>query len=171
VTLRLWVDGCCLVNPDGPGGWAAIVEDKGSGRVLSTVSGGEHSTTNNRMELTAAIEGIEHAAANHSEFAPEVWSDSKYVVEGANSWRWKWKQNGWRKKPGAKEQVANVDLWMALDEIAGNVIRFVWVKGHDGNRLNEQADELALRAATSEVTDPEIALVYEEIDAAEGAAA
>jgi ribonuclease HI len=150
--IRIWTDGCCLKNPGGAGGWAFVVEDKGSGRVLHEASGGHPKTTNNRMELIAAIKGLRWAIEHWPEEKIEVWSDSKYVVEGMNAWRHSWKGFGWRKKALSPDKVANAKLWVQLDEadLLLDGCRFVWVKGHNGTPLNEQADRLADAAARAD---------------------
>lgn len=139
-----------MKNPGGAGGWAFVVEDKGSGRVLHEASGRAAESTNNRMELTAVIEALRWVTEDWAHEAIEVWSDSKYVVEGMNSWRHAWKRFGWRKKAGAPSQVKNVTFWRKLDQLDAALggCRFVWVKGHAGAALNERADLLAGAAAT-----------------------
>ena len=112
-----------------------------SGDRRKTIYGGELETTNNRMELRAAIEALN--ALNGSRNVV-LHTDSKYVMEGINSWMENWKKRGW--KTSAKKPVKNQDLWMMLDEaIARHDIEWKWVKGHDGNAGNEEADELANR--------------------------
>ena len=136
-TIEIYTDGACRGNP-GPGGWGALLIS-GDGR--KTMYGGEHETTNNRMELTAAIEALN--ALNGSRKVVLI-TDSKYVMEGINSWIDGWKKRGW--KTSNKKPVKNQDLWMLLDEaIARHDIQWKWVKGHDGNAGNEEADELANR--------------------------
>lgn len=148
--IRIWTDGCCLKNPGGAGGWAFIAEDKGSGRVLHLESGGEKTSTNNRMELTAVIEALRWLADEWAHEAIEILCDSKYVVEGMNSWRHVWKPRGWRRKTKSPHKVANSKLWQQLDELdvgRAHSPRFVWVKGHSGVELNERADCIAGEAA------------------------
>jgi ribonuclease HI len=148
--MQIWTDGCCLVNPGGAGGWAFVVRDKGSGRILHQQTGGEEKTTNNRMELRAVVEALRWVRESWSHERLEVMSDSKYVVEGMNSWRHTWKTYGWRKKPKSPKKVANVQLWKQLDQLdveRDNQTRFIWVKGHIGLGLNDLADELACEAA------------------------
>ena len=133
--VEIYTDGACSGNP-GPGGWGAVLRYQGHEKELS---GGEPDTTNNRMELTAAIESL-----NSLKRACDVdmFTDSKYVKDGLTSWIHNWKRNGW--KTAAKKPVKNADLWQALDEAVNrHTIKWHWVKGHAGNELNERADELA----------------------------
>lgn len=133
--IEIYTDGACRGNP-GPGGWGVLLK---SGRHEKTMHGGEHDTTNNRMELTAAIEGL-RALKRPSEVV--LYTDSKYVMDGITSWLANWKKRGW--KTAAKKPVKNQDLWQALDaEVARHNIRWVWVKGHSGHDGNEEADRLA----------------------------
>lgn len=143
--VRIWTDGCCLKNPGGAGGWAYVVERKGE--VLDEFSGSVSATTNNKMELTAAIEAVRDAPEQEI----EIVSDSSYVVKGMNIWLSKWKENGWR---SGKRVIANRDLWQMLDRAVAQhpaAVRFRWVKGHAGGRFNEMADGLASKAARSHV--------------------
>jgi len=128
-------DGACSGNP-GPGGWGAILESSGHRKELK---GGERLTTNNRMELTAAIEAL---AALKALSEVELYTDSNYLRGGITAWIKNWKRNGWR--TAAKKPVLNVELWQRLEEVAApHVVRWHWVKGHDGHDDNERADELA----------------------------
>lgn len=128
-------DGSCLGNP-GPGGWAAILQWGDQEKVLT---GGEAETTNNRMELTAAIIALE---ALKRPVAVDLTSDSVYLRDGITKWINGWKRNGW--KTAAKKPVANQDLWQRLDAaISGHDIAWHWVKGHAGDPLNERCDDLA----------------------------
>lgn len=128
-------DGACSGNP-GPGGWGAILDYNGTRKELL---GGEPDTTNNRMELKAAIEALN---ALKRACAVEMHVDSNYVKDGITKWIFGWKKNGW--KTADKKPVKNVELWQALDEaIKRHEISWHWVKGHDGNPDNERADELA----------------------------
>ena len=128
-------DGACSGNP-GPGGWGALLEYKGKAR---EICGGEAETTNNRMELTAAIEALNSLKRSSQ---VELYTDSKYVMDGITKWMHGWKRNDW--KTAAKKPVKNQDLWMALDEaIAPHDIEWNWVKGHSGHDGNEKADSLA----------------------------
>jgi ribonuclease HI len=128
-------DGACSGNP-GPGGWGAILE---SGGHRKEIKGGEAMTTNNRMELTAAIEALE-ALKQPSEV--ELYTDSNYLRGGITGWIKKWKVNGWRTSD--KKAVANEELWRKLELAAErHKVRWHWVKGHHGHDDNERADELA----------------------------
>ena len=133
--IKIWTDGSCLGNP-GPGGWAFVATD---GVNTAERSGGERNTTNNRMELMAVISALT-AARKHK--AIEIHTDSQYVKNGMQSWMKNWKKNNWR--TADKKPVKNQDLWMKLDELATNIkIHWVWVRGHNGEELNERCDELA----------------------------
>ena len=135
MSAEIYTDGSCLNNP-GPGGWAAILVWGGHEKVLS---GGEPETTNNRMELMAAIMALE-ALTRPVEVT--LTSDSIYLRDGITKWINGWKKNGW--KTAAKKPVANQDLWMRLDEaIKPHQIKWAWVKGHAGHLMNERCDELA----------------------------
>ena len=135
-TVNIYTDGACKGNP-GAGGWSAILEYDGREKELC---GGEKSTTNNRMELTAAIEGLK---ALKTPCKVILYSDSQYLVNAINKgWLESWKQKGWRKAD--KSQVLNDDLWKTLDALLStHDVEFVWVKGHDGHAYNERCDELA----------------------------
>ena len=136
-TIEIYTDGACRGNP-GPGGWGALLI---YGKRRKLMHGGERETTNNRMELTAAIEAL-NALQDPSNVI--LHTDSKYVMGGINDWMPNWKKRDW--KTAAKKAVKNQDLWQALDEAAGrHDIDWRWVKGHDGNAGNEIADELANR--------------------------
>lgn len=142
VIVEIFTDGACSGNP-GPGGWGVILRFKGTEKELS---GGELETTNNRMELRAAIEGLQ---ALKRPMRVVVHTDSTYVKNGITKWIVNWKHNGWR--TAAKKPVRNVDLWLALDDVLGShEIEWRWVKGHSGHPENERADALA-RAALQEV--------------------
>lgn len=137
-TVELFTDGACSGNP-GPGGWAFLLRHPRSGKAVER-SGGETLTTNNRMELTAVIEGLK-SLTRGSEV--ELYSDSQYVLKGLNEWMAGWKRKGW--KTASKKPVKNVDLWKQLDELRdGHKIHFNWVKGHAGHPENERVDELAV---------------------------
>ncbi|MDB6125739.1 MAG: ribonuclease [Pedosphaera sp.] len=128
-------DGACHGNP-GPGGWAAVLE---FGPHTREASGGTPATTNNRMELQAAIEGL---AALKEPCEVEFHTDSEYLRNGITAWLWNWKRNGWRTKD--KKPVKNDDLWRALDtQVSQHKINWHWVKGHAGNTGNERCDQLA----------------------------
>jgi ribonuclease HI len=133
--IHIFTDGACKGNP-GRGGWGALLRCDGKERELF---GGELSTTNNRMELTAVIEAL-NALKRRSHVV--LHTDSQYVQKGITEWIRGWKARGWR--TASKEPVKNVDLWKRLDEIAAqHDIDWVWVKGHAGHEGNERADELA----------------------------
>lgn len=138
--VELYTDGACSGNP-GPGGWAYILKHPASGSVREA-SGGERATTNNRMELMAVIEGL---GALTRASRVELFSDSKYVLDGLKSWLKGWKRNGW--KTADKKPVKNQELWQRLDALAGeHEVRFHWVRGHAGHAENERADALAVAA-------------------------
>jgi len=133
--VELYTDGACRGNP-GPGGWAALLIAGGKRR---EVSGAEALTTNNRMELRAVIEGLN---ALKRRCAVQLYTDSKYVLQGATEWLANWKARGWR--TAAREPVKNQDLWERLDAAAaGQDIDWRWVRGHSGDDGNERADRLA----------------------------
>ena len=132
-------DGSCFANP-GPGGWAAILQWQENERELK---GSESNTTNNRMELTAAIMGL---SALTRPMTVDLYTDSRYVMNGVQDWMPRWKANGWR--TAAKKPVANQDLWQQLDAaITHHTVHWHWVKGHSGNPVNERCDFLARSAA------------------------
>ena len=134
-TIEIFTDGACRGNP-GPGGWGALLV---AGRHRKTMHGGEPETTNNRMELRAAIEAL-NALKRPSKVV--LHTDSKYVMNGITEWMTNWKKRGW--KTASKKPVKNQDLWVALDEaIQRHDIKWVWVKGHSGHDGNEEADALA----------------------------
>ena len=136
--VDLYTDGACSGNP-GPGGWGALLRYKGTEKELS---GAEPDTTNNRMELMAAIEGLK---AIKRGCAVTLYTDSKYVLQGVTEWMSGWKSRGW--KTADKKPVKNQDLWMALDEqVNRHNITWQWVKGHNGHIENERVDELARMA-------------------------
>jgi len=138
--LFIYTDGACSGNP-GPGGWGALLVAKADGKHLKSreLCGGEAETTNNRMELTAAIEGL-NALERPSDVT--VITDSNYVKDGITKWMHGWKRNGW--KTAAKKPVKNEELWKALDAAqARHRVTWEWVKGHAGHAENEQADGLA----------------------------
>lgn len=134
----MFTDGACSGNP-GPGGWGVVLRYRGQEKELY---GGEAETTNNRMELMAAIMGLENlkrACKVH------LVTDSKYVMDGIQSWLASWKRNGW--KTAGKKPVKNIELWQRLEEAAArHDVTWEWVRGHTGHPENERADELARRA-------------------------
>jgi ribonuclease HI len=134
-----FVDGACLGNP-GPGGWGVLLR---RGSKEQELCGGENPTTNNRMELTAAIRALE---AIRTGSKVRVHTDSQYVKNGITEWIRNWKRNGWR--TSGKDPVKNVDLWQRLDALAGaHAVSWHWIKGHAGHIENERADALAVAAA------------------------
>lgn len=133
----IYTDGACSGNP-GPGGWGAYFS---YGDHEKELYGGEAETTNNRMELTAAIEALE---ALKRPTTVELFTDSTYVRNGITSWLANWKRNGW--KTAAKKPVKNYDLWQRLDEAAArHQVEWRWVKGHSGDAGNDRADALAVK--------------------------
>ena len=136
-TVTVYTDGACSGNP-GPGGWGTILEYQG---IEKELSGGEVSTTNNRMELTAVIRGLE---ALKEPCIVELYSDSKYVIDGLQKgWAASWQKNGWRKAD--KKPALNPDLWEVLLALTGkHQMRYHWVKGHADNPKNNRCDELAV---------------------------
>lgn len=136
----IYTDGACEPNP-GPGGWAAILRFGSQEKILS---GHHKETTNNRMELTAAVQAL---AALKRPCRVDFYTDSEYLRRGITEWLPGWIQRGWRRKGGA---LANQDLWQALDiSLTGHEITWHWVRGHAGNRDNERVDRLARQAMRS----------------------
>lgn len=144
--IVIHTDGACIGNP-GPGGWAAILQsmDGTTERYRRAIAGAERDTTNNRMEMLAAIEGLQMLKSNNPVI---VRSDSQYLVKGMTEWLEGWKRKGWRTAAG--KQVANVQLWEQLDSLnSARSISWEWVRGHSGDPLNEEADRLAHMKAKS----------------------
>ena len=139
--LLVWTDGACRKNP-GPGGWAALIVDTD----VRELSGGLPHTTNNIMEMTAALEGL-RALPDGARAC--VVTDSRYLHDGMTSWIHGWKRKGWKTAGG--EPVKNREVWLALEaEVARHLtVRWHWVRGHVGTQLNERADELAVAAAAA----------------------
>tara|TARA_B100000575_G_C23139792_1_gene663003 strand:+ start:1609 stop:2040 length:432 start_codon:yes stop_codon:yes gene_type:complete len=134
--ITIYTDGACSGNP-GVGGWGVVII-KPDNEIIS-LNGGEGNTTNNRMELTAAIQSVVYFKEKTN---LEIFTDSKYLKDGIESWIYKWKSNGW--KTANKKPVKNKDLWIILDkEMAKHKIKWNWVKGHANNKFNEKADLLA----------------------------
>jgi ribonuclease HI len=133
--VDIFTDGACRGNP-GPGGWAALLI---AGTERKEVSGAETATTNNRMELAAAIGGLN---ALKRRCAVKLYTDSKYVLQGITEWMPNWKMRGWR--TAAREPVKNQDLWQQLDAaVSAQDVEWHWVKGHSGHEGNEYVDQLA----------------------------
>jgi ribonuclease HI len=145
--LIIHTDGACRGNP-GPGGWGALLIWNGTQKELS---GGEPATTNNRMELMAAIMGL---AALKRPSVATVQTDSQYVIKGITEWLPSWKARGWR--TADKKPVKNQDLWEKLDQVAGqHTLKWQWVKGHSGDPGNERVDELANLAIDAMLAAPQ----------------
>jgi ribonuclease HI len=136
----VYTDGSCLINP-GPGGWAAIIKSPQGEKVLHSSEG---MTTNNRMELTAALEAIRQIPAGS---CIQLFTDSQYLKLGITEWLPGWKKRNWHRKGGT---LANIDLWQALDsEVQKHEIQWMWVKGHNGQKENERVDRLSRQAIRS----------------------
>ena len=143
--IKIYTDGACIGNP-GPGGWAAIllIEDN-----KKEIFGGEKLTTNNRMELTAAIKALEYCDKQEKKQLSlkqiKIYTDSNYVKDGITIWINNWQKNNW--KTADKKNVKNVDLWKKLKELVkSNEVEWNWIKGHSQNPMNELADKLAKKA-------------------------
>ena len=137
----IYTDGACRGNP-GPGGWGALIR---LDAIEKEIFGGQVDTTNNQMELTAAIEGL---AALKERCSVELYTDSKYVMDGITQWIQNWKKNNWR--TAAKKDVKNKQLWQKLDQlISQHQVQWHWVKGHSGDAGNETADLLANKGIDS----------------------
>ncbi len=144
--IQIYCDGACMGNP-GPGGWGAVLLHSGD---IESISGGEKCTTNNRMELTAAISALLHIK-ERAYGAIEIFSDSTYLVKGMTLWLRSWKQKRWN-----NGKVKNIDLWQQLDmattrlTASNTPVKWSWVRGHSGHTYNEMADKLAKTAALKE---------------------
>ena len=137
--IKIYTDGSCLNNP-GNGGWAAIINDN---EVIKKISGSVKDTTNNKMELMAPIMALQEIDKNNE---IEIYTDSQYVRLGITEWIHKWIKNNWQ--TSKKEPVKNKELWMQLYELTKSYkIKWIWVKAHAGNALNEEVDLLAKKAA------------------------
>jgi ribonuclease HI len=146
--VELYTDGACSGNP-GPGGWAYILKHPASATEREA-SGGEKLTTNNRMELLAAIEGLK---ALKKPSIVELYSDSQYVLNGLKDWIKGWKAKGW--KTASKQPVKNQDLWQTLDALAQqHTVTFHWIRGHNEHPENERADKLAVAARDAAARSP-----------------
>ena len=136
---KIYTDGACSGNP-GPGGWGAVILDQNDKQ--KNISGSEKNTTNNRMELLAAIMSLKKIKSNSEVI---IFTDSTYVKNGITEWMKNWKKNGW--KNSNKKPVKNKDLWVKLDKLCeANNVTWKWVKGHSTNEFNNLADELATKA-------------------------
>jgi ribonuclease HI len=143
--INIYTDGSCEGNP-GPGGWAAIIINNSKNK---EICGGERLTTNNRMELTAAIKALEYCSTQEDKQLTlrqiKIHTDSNYVKDGITVWINNWEKNNW--KTADKRNVKNVDLWKKLKELTkSKQIEWIWVKGHSGDQMNELADSLAKKA-------------------------
>jgi ribonuclease HI len=152
--IRIWTDGSCPLNP-GPGGWAVVVVE--DGEIVAKLNGGESEATNNTMEMTAVLEAMRFARNNYPGQQVEIICDSEYVVKGCVEWMARWKARGWKKKSGA---IKNLALWKYLDHSYNPAtMTLTWVRGHDGDEMNELADYLAglgsAEAAGRVIEDPE----------------
>lgn len=136
--IMIYTDGACDPNP-GKGGWGVVIQQDGE---VKTLSGGEPQTTNNRMELMAAIMALRSVQSNQSVV---LYSDFEYVKKGITEWMPDWKRRGWKRKSGT---LANLDLWQELDRLNTRLkVSWNWVKGHAGHPMNELADQLASKAS------------------------
>jgi ribonuclease HI len=135
--VTIYTDGACEPNP-GPGGWAALLR---FGKSEKELSGAEAHTTNNRMELTAAVQALQSLTRP---CRVAMYTDSEYLRRGITEWLPEWRRRGWKRKSGV---LANVDLWQALEAaLAEHAITWHWVRGHAGDRLNQRVDSLARKA-------------------------
>src|SRR6056300_64320 len=137
--FKIYTDGACSGNP-GPGGWGAVIFDSDNNQ--TNISGKEKNTTNNRMEILAAIMALKKIKSNSQ---ITIYTDSTYVKNGINEWKFNWKKNDW--KTASKKPVKNKDLWIKLDKLCEkNKVSWKWVKGHATNKYNNLADQLATSA-------------------------
>ncbi len=154
MAIQAYIDGACSGNP-GPGGWGVLILADGEERVLSAY---QPDTTNNRMELTAAIRLLQHLSPD---VAVTIYADSQYVVKGVTEWMQGWKRNGWRNSQ--KKAVENRDLWETLDalvsERGSRILTWQWVRGHNGHPQNERVDQIAVAAMRSRKADDGVASV------------
>ena len=143
--IKIYTDGACIGNP-GPGGWAAGIFNENKKK---EIFGGEKLTTNNRMEITAAIKALEYCFKEEGKQPSlkqiKIYTDSNYLKEGITTWINEWEKNNW--KTADKKNVKNVDLWKQLKELTKSAqIDWIWIKGHSDNPMNELADTLAKKA-------------------------
>jgi ribonuclease HI len=138
--IHIFTDGACLIHKSKTGGWSAVIlyQDK-----TKEIKGTEERSTNNRMELMACVKALEKIKTSHIPI--KIYSDSTYVVNGMNEWRFNWQNNGWKTN---KKGVKNREVWEQLITLAEKQddIEFIWLRGHDGNQYNERADQLATLA-------------------------
>ncbi|WP_114944465.1 ribonuclease HI [Microvirga calopogonii] len=150
LVVQAYIDGACSGNP-GPGGFGVVILDR-HGRAHSLSGFGGSQTTNNKMELSAAIALLDHFKAEECTFT--IHADSQYVIKGITEWIVNWKRNNWRN--AQKKPVENQDLWQELDRLASKQqIKWQWVRGHNGNQYNEMADQLAVNAGRGTVLEPD----------------
>ena len=141
--INIYTDGACSGNP-GKGGWGVVILDNNKEILLN---GGDQLTTNNKMELTATIKALEYFEIKKDLI---IYTDSKYVKDGIESWIINWKKNGW--KTSTKKIVKNKELWMQLDNLINkHNVKWKWIKGHSGFEFNEKADELARKYIESNI--------------------
>lgn len=146
MTIEIYTDGACLGNP-GRGGWAYVIINKDTDTEIFRANGSEKITTNNRMELSAVINALKKIQTEQiTEYTTlSVYTDSQYVQQGISSWIIKWKKNNW--KTATKQPVKNQDLWQELDALSAVLNpKWLWVRGHSGNKYNELCDTLAVSA-------------------------
>ena len=143
--LQIYTDGACSPNP-GCGGWGAVILNPDTGAKLGINGAPKETTTNNRMELLAVIEALEFLLKRRGKFYTCIHTDSRYVYDGATRYVYNWKKNRWLLSNG--DPVKNEDLWRRLEHMRGEheLVRFNWVRGHNGNEHNEEADRLAVKA-------------------------
>jgi|APCry1669189000_1035189.scaffolds.fasta_scaffold12415_2 ribonuclease HI len=142
IFMKIYCDGSCLGNP-GPGGWAAVFVKEG--HVIKKICGFEQHTTNNKMELTAAIKALENITKNSD---LQIFTDSNYLKFGITEWIKSWKLNNWK-----NGKIKNIEFWQQLDKLnLTQKASWHWVKAHNGDKYNEMADELARNAASDKIT-------------------
>lgn len=157
LVVQAYIDGACSGNP-GPGGYGVVILDA-NGRPHSLSGNGGAMTTNNKMELSAAIALLDYFGEEKCSFT--IHADSQYVIKGITEWIVNWKRNNWRN--AQKKPVENQDLWQELDRLAArHQIKWEWVRGHNGNRYNEMADRLAVDAGRGIVLTPDLSVDGEQ---------